>query len=250
MTPGNPSLSLTGLVVGFVIGLTGMGGGALLTPALILLLGVSPATAVSSDVVVSLIVKPFGAAVHRKAGTVHWPIVAWLAAGSVPSAFLAASLSRDAEFLTYGIGTALLVAATFLIAKARLARRAGTVEIPPVRPAVTLAIGVVGGTLVGLTSVGSGSLMMVLLLAAYPSLTASRLVGTDLTQAVPLVAAATLGHLLFGQVSIALVVPLVVGAIPGVVAGSRLSSRLPDRIVRPTLAVVLAGTGLKLLNVF
>lgn len=254
----DPGIALAGLGVGFTVGLTGMGGGALLTPIMILFFRVSPLAAVSSDLVVSLLMKPVGGVVHARRGTVHTTLVKWLVVGSVPAALLGAWLlsamgSENVEpLLRRALGIALLASAGSMILKARLARRRlDGDDLGPVvvRPALTVAIGVAGGLLVGLTSVGSGSLMIVLLLFAYPGLKPAQLVGTDLVQAVPLVGAAALGHLLWGSVSLAITASLLVGALPGVYAGARVSSRAPDRVVRPALITVLLASGLKLVQV-
>ncbi len=278
--PAVAALVGAGLVIGLVIGLTGMGGGALLTPVMVLMFGVSPAAAVSSDVVVSLLIKPFGAAVHRKAGTIHWGIVRWLTTGSIPGALAGTALAHSFlsghdGALRVAIGVTLLVAGGLMVR--RLLRRGDahrtqqdvapplmgcstedSTPIPPftartrpiiVRPLPTTAVGFVGGIFVGATSVGSGSLIMALLLGLYPMLRASHLVGTDLAQAVPLVAAAAVAHLFLGDVNTALVFPLVAGAIPGVIVGGVLSSRVAETWVRPAIATVLIGSGLKLVNV-
>lgn len=257
----DPAISFAGLLVGFVVGLTGMGGGALMTPVLVILFKIHPLAAVSSDLVASLIMKPVGAAVHMKKGKVHYGLVRWLLIGAVPTAFagawLANRLSRahDVEdALKLALGVALLVAVAALSLKSVLSySRSSKPALPDaplhVRPWATLMIGLVGGTVVGITSVGSGSLMMVLLLLLYPRLKASELVGTDLVQAVPLVGAAAFGHLLFGDVQLGLTFALIVGAIPGVYLGARLSARAPDHYIRPPLMTVLLASGLKLLGV-
>ena len=251
-------ISLAGLLVGFTVGLTGMGGGALLTPIMILFFRVSPLAAVSSDLVVSLAMKPVGGAVHARRGTVHAGLVRWLIVGSVPSALLGAFLlsqigAHNVEpLLRRALGIALLASAGSMILKARIAHRRAEGDDPGpvvVRRGTTVAIGVAGGLLVGLTSVGSGSLMIVLLLFAYPGLRPAQLVGTDLVQAVPLVAAAAVGHFFWGSVSFALTASLLVGALPGVYAGARLSAQAPDRVVRPALITVLLASGLKLVQV-
>ena len=225
--------TLAGLLVGIMVGVTGMGGGALLTPILILLFGINPGTAVSSDLLTSLVMRPIGGVVHVRRKTVEWGLVGWLALGSVPAGFSGvlilralgngAQVSHDVEL---AIAWALIVAVAALVAKTVLARRAASTDGDArplrVRPLATVAIGVVGGVMVGMTSVGSGSLMMVLLLALYPTLTTKRLVGTDLVQAVPLIAAATLGHALYGHISIGVTASLLLGSIPGVYAGARL----------------------------
>ncbi len=257
-----------GLVVGFIVGLTGMGGGALMTPMLVFFFGVNPLAAVSSDLVTSALMKPFGGAVHLRQGTVSLELVGWLVLGSVPSAFAGVLLLRALgsgsavdTVVKVALGVALVVAAFALIVKAyvtmvRWARSRPTgggpawdvLDVVP-RPLPTVLIGVVGGLVVGMTSVGSGSLMIIALLVVYPALQASQLVGTDLVQAVPLVAAAALGHLLFGDFHLAVAASLLVGSIPGVILGARASARAPGGIVRRALAIVLLGSGLKLLGV-
>jgi uncharacterized membrane protein YfcA len=230
-----------------------------MTPILVIGFGVQPLAAVSSDLVAAVVMKPIGGGIHLRRGTVHRGLVTWLTAGSVPSAFLGSWLiSRGgedaADRVSIALGVALLVAAVALVAKAvfgarQRSRPSGPVASIAVRPAATLAIGIVGGLVVGLTSVGSGSLMMVLLLVLYPSLTSKSLVGTDLVQAVPLVLAAALGHLLFGDVHFALTGSLLVGCVPGVIAGAQLSSRVSDAVIRPALVTVLSLSALKLLHV-
>jgi uncharacterized membrane protein YfcA len=255
----SPLIALAGLVVGFTVGMTGMGGGALMTPIMVLLFKVDVLAAVSSDLLVSLIMKPVGGAVHARRGTVRRDIATWLCVGSVPAAFAGVLLLKalgsghiDA-FLKRALGGALILAAGAIVTKSVLGRRRDTqpdaVVHPPLRKGATIAIGAIGGLLVGMTSVGSGSLIVVMLMFAYPALKSSELVGTDLVQAIPLVAAATLGHLLFGDVRLALTVSLLIGALPGVYAGARLSAHAPDRAVRPALFAVLLASGLKLVLV-
>jgi uncharacterized membrane protein YfcA len=254
-------MALGGLGVGAVVGLTGMGGGALMTPMLVIFFGIDPVTAVSSDLVVSLVMKPFGAGVHAKEGTVNYGLVKWLCLGSVPSAFagvlLLNAIGGDdvADTVKLYLGIALLLAAASMVVRHEINLRRGTHHAVTgaqhellVRPLPTFCIGVVGGLIVGMTSVGSGSLIIVLLLLLYPSLAAGQLVGTDLVQAVPLVGAAALGHLLFGDVSFAVAGSLMVGAVPGVLIGARISSRAPDHIIRPILVIVLIASGAKLLD--
>jgi uncharacterized membrane protein YfcA len=252
-------MALAAAGVGIVVGLTGMGGGALMTPVLVLLFGVPPLTAVSSDL---------GSVVHLRRGTVHLRLVAALCAGSVPAAFCGVLVARALgdgagvqHVIQVALGIALLIAATGLTVRAylRLLERARerdgvAAPLPQGRPTVqlrvwqTVAVGVVGGLVVGMTSVGSGSLIIIALMALYPGLRASELVGTDLVQAVPLVASAALGHVLFGDFSMELTLPLLVGSIPGVWLGARLSSSLPGGMVRRALAFVLLASALKLLG--
>lgn len=253
------TLALAGLGVGIVVGLTGMGGGALMTPILVLVFGVPPIAAVSSDLAASAVMKPFGGFVHARRGTVNWPMVRWLCAGSVPSAFLGVLLLRllgDDESVQHWIrnalGVALVLAAGGLLVKAWTARRhpepATGVQVP-VKPVPTLLVGAAGGLIVGLTSVGSGSLIIVVLLALYPKLRANDLVGTDLVQAIPLVTAAALGHAFFGDLQLDLAAAVLIGSVPGVLIGSRVSSRAPAGLIRTALVIVLLASALKLFDV-
>jgi uncharacterized membrane protein YfcA len=252
------TMALAGLGVGIIVGLTGMGGGALMTPILVLLFHVNPVAAISSDLAASAVMKPFGGAVHARRGTVNWKLVGWLCAGSVPSAFLGVLLLRllgdDASVqhtVKLALGAALLLAVGGMLLKAWTSRRNG--DGPPaeivVRPLPTLLIGIMGGLVVGLTSVGSGSLIIVALLAVHPKLRANDLVGTDLVQAIPLVTAAALGHAFFGDLHLDIAGAVVLGSIPGVLIGSRISSRAPGGLVRSALIIVLLASSLKLFDV-
>jgi uncharacterized protein len=262
-------VAAAGLLVGLTVGLTGMGGGALMTPLLVLLFKVQPLAAISSDLVAAVLMKPVGGGVHLRRGTVNLGLVRWLMVGSVPAAFAGVLVLRrlgDGAVvqarISQALGAALLLAASSIIAKALLqaqrAQRAAlgrtsgaSVAARPfrLRPLPTVLIGVVGGLVVGMTSVGSGSLMLVGLLVLYPMLRSSELVGTDLVQAIPLVASAAAGHLLFGDFQLELTASLLVGSLPGVYLGARLSSRANDAVIRPALALVLVASGLKLLRV-
>ncbi|GGL11595.1 sulfite exporter TauE/SafE family protein [Planomonospora parontospora] len=246
--------------VAIVVGLTGMGGGALMTPMMMLFFNVPPLAAVSSDLVASAVMKPVGGVVHMRRGTVNLRLVGWLCAGSVPAAFSGVLIARafgDGEqvqqTVKYALGVALLLAVAGLVAKAWLARHEGPASADlgeiSVRPIPTLLVGMVGGVVVGISSVGSGSLIIVALLALYPALRANQLVGTDLVQAVPLVASAALGHLFFGDFQLDLTTSLLIGSIPGVYLGARISSRAPGGVIRALLAVVLLASALKLLGV-
>lgn len=254
----DPTVALAGLFVGFVVGLTGMGGGALMTPILVLLFKVQPLAAVSSDIVASMIMKPVGGGVHWRRGTVNTELVRWLVLGSVPTAFLGVLLlksSGQGEALQHhvklALGLALLVVALGLIIRPLLSRgRQADESVAPllVKKLPTVLIGMAGGLVVGLTSVGSGSLMIILLLMLYPKLRLSELVGTDLVQAIPLVASAALGHAFFGDLRLALTASILIGSVPGVFLGAQLSSRAPDGVIRPALILVLLGSSLKLLG--
>ncbi|MFI0351483.1 sulfite exporter TauE/SafE family protein [Actinomadura sp. 9N407] len=267
------AMALGSFLVAIVVGLTGMGGGALMTPMLVTFFGVSPLAAVSSDLVAAAVMKPVGSAVHYRQGTINMRLVAWLCVGSVPSAFCGVLVAKalgsgqDVQHvIEIAMGIALLIAAFGLVVRGyqamrdRAARHTGAdrrtaapgspaaTDAPEitVRPIPTVLVGAVGGLVVGITSVGSGSLIIVALLALYPALKANQLVGTDLMQAVPLVMAAAIGHLLFGDFQMEVTTALLVGSIPGVYIGSRISSRAPGGLIRRLLAFVLVASALKM----
>jgi uncharacterized membrane protein YfcA len=262
-------LSAAAFGIGIVVGLTGMGGGALMTPVLVLFFDVLPLTAVSSDLVASAIMKPVASVVHLRRGTVHLGLVKWLCAGSVPAAFGGVIIARSLgggegvqSVIRTALAVALLLSAAGLMVRAymRLAEHARVRDgraapLPQgrprvvVRPLAVVMVGILGGVVVGMTSVGSGSLIIIALMALYPHLKASELVGTDLVQAVPLVASAALGHLMFGDFQPGLTTSLLVGCIPGVWVGAHLSARAPGGLVRRALAFVLLASALKLLDV-
>jgi uncharacterized membrane protein YfcA len=257
----NPFIVLGSAVVGFLVGMTGAGGGALMTPMLILLFGVTPSTAISSDLVAAVVMRPLGAFVHLRRGTVNLRLVGWMVLGSVPTAFLGTYLLHEVaganqaeKRIQQALGIALLMGTAAMILRYILDRRGGNrrasrVHAVEARPVPTVLIGMVGGLVVGFTSVGSGSLMIVLLLFVYPMLGANQLVGTDLTQAVPLTGAAAIGALLFGHVAFPVTLSVVLGSLPAVVVGSLLSSRAPDAYVRPVITFVIFASGLKYVGV-
>ena len=255
--------------VGTIVGLTGMGGGALMTPMLVLLFGVPPLAAISSDLLASAIMKPVGSMVHLRRKTVNLQLVGLLCIGSVPSAFcgvlILKSFGNSAEMqngIKYALGFALLLTAALLTIRAylRLVERAKSRDglgdaLSQDRPEVvvkivpTIILGAIGGLIVGMTSVGSGSLIIIGLMVMYKGLKASQLVGTDLVQAVPLVASAALGHALFGDLDLGVTLPLVIGSVPGAFIGAQFSARLDGGFVRRALAFVLLASALKLLGV-
>ncbi|BDZ42752.1 hypothetical protein GCM10025865_20510 [Paraoerskovia sediminicola] len=255
--------------IGIVVGLTGMGGGALMTPVLVLFFNVPPLTAVSSDLLASAVMKPVGSLVHLRRRTVNLDIVKWLCIGSIPTAFSGVLLMRalgDGEeleaMIRTALGIALLITLTGLFVRAYISLRerarlrddpasATVAPAGPIlaRPLPTILIGAIGGLIVGMTSVGSGSIIIIGLMALYPALKAGQLVGTDLVQAVPLVAAAALGHMFFGDLDLGLTIPLLIGSVPGAWIGAQLSSRVADGVVRRALAVVLLASSLKMLGV-
>jgi uncharacterized protein len=257
----DPYIVLGSAIIGFLVGMTGAGGGALMTPMLILLFGVKPSSAISSDLVAAVVMRPFGAAVHLRKGTVNRRLVGWMVLGSVPMAFLGAYIlhlmghAKTAQSnIQTALGAALLLGASAMVLRYVLDRRggqarAGIVHDVVPRPLRTIAIGMVGGIVVGMTSVGSGSLMIILLLFLYPMLGANQLVGTDLTQAVPLTLAAALGALAFGHVDFGVTTSLIIGSVPAVLIGSFVSSSAPDRYVRPAITFVVGASGLKYVGV-
>jgi uncharacterized protein len=257
----DPYIVLGSAIIGFLVGMTGAGGGALMTPMLILLFGVKPSSAISSDLVAAVVMRPFGAAVHLRKGTVNRRLVGWMVLGSVPMAFLGAYVlhlmghAKTAQHnIQTALGAALLLGAAAMVLRYALDRRrregrTGVVHDVVPRPLRTIAIGMVGGIVVGMTSVGSGSLMIILLLFLYPMLGANQLVGTDLTQAVPLTLAAALGALAFGHVDFGVTTSLIIGSVPAVLIGSMVSSSAPDRYVRPAITFVVGASGLKYVGV-
>ena len=257
----DPYIVLGSAVVGFLVGMTGAGGGALMTPMLILLFGVKPSAAISSDLVAAVVMRPVGAGVHLRKGTVHKPLVGWMVLGSVPMAFLGAYLlhvmgnAKSAQTnIETVLGAALLLGAAAMVLRYYLDSRGTTMRTGHIhdivaRPLPTLLVGMLGGIVVGMTSVGSGSLMIILLLFLYPTIGAKQLVGTDLSQAVPLTMAAALGALAFGHVQFGVTVSLIIGSVPAVLLGSLLSSSAPDRYIRPVITFVIFASGLKYVGV-
>ncbi|HET9499159.1 MAG TPA: sulfite exporter TauE/SafE family protein [Marmoricola sp.] len=247
--------------IGIVVGLTGMGGGALMTPALIFL-GINPATAVANDLVAASVNKSVGAAVHWRTGQPNLKLAGLLMVGSIPFAlaggFIVQAVGDQesrAAFLTTAIGWALMLAAASYTLRmyVQLRHVTGGNELvennPAIRTVPTLLVGAVGGLLVGITSVGSGSLIMVALLLLYPTLSALRLVGTDLVQAVPLVLAAAVGHVITEGVDWAVLIPLIIGGTPGTFLGARMASWVSQSVIRRGIVIVLSLTGLKMLGV-
>ncbi len=253
----DPYIVLGSAVVGLLVGMTGAGGGALMTPMLILLFSVKPSSAISSDLVAAVVMRPVGATVHLRRGTVHRPLVGWMVLGSVPMAFLGAYLLHEMGHAKSAqaniekvLGAALLLGAAAMVFRYLLDRRGGEARTGKIhdivaKPLPTIVIGMLGGVIVGMTSVGSGSLMIILLLFLYPTIGANQLVGTDLSQAVPLTAAAALGALAFGHVEFGVTTSLILGSVPAVLVGSILSSSAPDRYVRPVITFVIFASGLK-----
>ena len=252
-----------GFFVGVIVGLTGMGGGALMTPALIFL-GVGDAsTVVTADLTAAAIYKTGGALTHAREGSPNLKVAKWLIVGSVPFALLGPFLIHHVAgsepdsldtLLKECIGFALLFAATTyalrLYINLRRVRGGGPPADPDpkIMPLATVAVGALGGLLVGITSVGSGSVIMIALLMLYPGLSAVRLVGTDLVQAVPLVMAAAISNIALNGLDWHILIPLVIGSTPGTVLGSRIAPKVPQSFIRRGIVVVLTMSGVALLD--
>ncbi|KRE97280.1 hypothetical protein ASG76_00685 [Nocardioides sp. Soil774] len=251
-----------GFFVGIVVGLTGMGGGALMTPALLFLGVGEAATVVTADLTAAAIYKTGGAIVHKREGSPNMQLAKWLMIGSIPMALLGPHLvswfTDDIDELNHVlvicIGFALLLAAATYALRlyVNLLRvRSGdhvSDDNPAVRVVPTLLVGMLGGLLVGVTSVGSGSVIMIALLMLYPGLSAVRLVGTDLVQAVPLVMAAAISNIALHGIDWTILVPLVIGSVPGTILGSMLAPRVPQSFIRRGIVVVLTMSGVALLD--
>jgi uncharacterized membrane protein YfcA len=247
-------------MVGMLVGITGVGGGALMTPLLVLMFGVAPQTAVGTDLMYASITKMFGVAVHQKHGTVDWGVVRRLAMGSLPAAAATLAWMRFGEveqirsgFILTAVAVALSFTALGMLLEGWLHRVGRSLRVTDasyfkrLQPGATVAAGVLLGVLVTLTSIGAGALGAVMLLYLYPMrLNASRLVGTDLTHAIPLALIAGLGHLSLGNVDYGLLLNLLTGSIPGVLIGSFISTRAPLGFIRYAIAVVLGAVALKL----
>ncbi|MCP5274935.1 MAG: sulfite exporter TauE/SafE family protein [Burkholderiales bacterium] len=254
--------TLSGLVIGFIVGVTGVGGGSLMTPLLIMVFNVPPATAVGTDLLYAALTKAGGAWVHGRQKTVHWTLVGHLAMGSVPAAVITIIIlnliSVDSEFfatlITSTLGIALILTAMALLFRQQLTRlgRSHFGFLVEWRDrhilSATIMTGAILGVLVTISSVGAGALGMVVLFMLYPRLPAVTLVGSDIAHAVPLTLVAGLGHAYMGSVDYSLLVSLLVGSLPGIYLGSHVSKRLPDRFLRPVLATILILIGIKLIS--
>lgn len=257
----DPFLTLGGLFAGTVVGLTGLGGAAIVTPMLLLIFHVPPAVAVSTDVVSAAVMKPVGAAVHIKRRTPYYPVVLWLSMGSVPGVLLGTwlfSLLVEGEggdtTLRRMIGVVLLVAVVVTMLRLRLRRYTEQHGEQPLifsrgKLAIAAGVGLVVGTLVGLTSVGSGTLIAASLMLLFPAMLPSRLVGTDLVQAVPMLVVGAIAHAGLGEIDPTVLVSLLLGQIPGVFIGARISSRYNGQELRWLLLVLVGSAGLALLGV-
>lgn len=270
-------ISVAGLLVGFLVGITGMGGGSLLAPIMILFFGIPPVWAIGTDIAYSSVTKALGSIIHIRQKTVNFKVVLWLSCGSVPATLLSVGLVQYLRqhygtfingFILHALGITLLIVALLLVAKpfimqsveqhnlerqkkaaleGRILKQDSSRWEKYYRPALTILIGAIVGFLVGLTSVGSGTLIIVSIAFLFPKLGPKELVGTDIFQAFLLLAAGLVGNVLANTINWTLVMLLLLGSLPGVAIGSRVSKYIPDRFMRPILALVLAVSALKLL---
>ncbi len=250
--------SLSGFIVGMLVGLTGVGGGSLMTPILVLVFGVHAGAAVGTDLLYAAATKTVGTVVHGAGGTVDWKVVGRLAAGSVPATIVTLLFLAHAEkhaggaanhLITVVLGIALIATAISILFRGAILKFLESRGGPP-NPGrttlLTVILGAVLGVLVSISSVGAGAIGVTVLLALYPKLPVGKLVGSDIAHAVPLTLVAGLGHWLMGSVDLHLLVSLLIGSIPGIILGSLIASRVPDKVLRPILASTLALVGGKL----
>ncbi len=253
----NPLYSVSGFVIGTLVGFTGVGGGSLMTPLLVLIFGIHPATAVGTDLLYAGLTKIGGTLVHGRNGTVDWRITGRLASGSLPAAVLTLSAlysfgagkAGTSGVITSSLGIALILTALSLLFRrwflARLASRMESFSDPQIR-ALTYALGAALGVLVSISSVGAGAIGVTVLLLLYPNLPTVRIVGSDIAHAIPLTLVAGAGHWFMGSIDWPLLLSLLVGSLPGIVIGSHVAAYVPDRVLRPILAGTLAVVGFRL----
>ena len=249
--------TLAGFAVGAIVGITGVGGGSLMTPLLVLLFGIHPSVAVGTDLLYASITKAGGTVVHSLKGTVDWRVTGRLALGSIPATAitiyilsrLGASGHGTSSVISVALGIALLLTAVSLVFRRKLQAYALNRPQPAARTVAlaTVATGAVLGVLVSISSVGAGALGVAALVVLYPQLPTVRIVGSDIAHAVPLTLIAGLGHWLLGSVDLSLLGSLLLGSLPGIAVGTHISTKLPERVLRPTLAVMLVVIGGKLI---
>jgi len=250
--------TFAGFVVGTIVGMTGVGGGSLMTPLLVLLFGIHPATAVGTDLLYAAITKAGGTITHSLKGTVDWQVTGRLAAGSIPAAaitlylvsqFAPGGIGGAAKTISFALGIALVLTALALIFRRKVQdfahRHANLSERQTA--VLTVITGAILGVLVSISSVGAGALGVTALILLYPRLSTVRIVGSDIAHAVPLTAVAGMGHWMLGSVDWSLLLALLLGSLPGITLGSHLSVKVPDRVLRPLLATLLVVIGGKLI---
>jgi uncharacterized membrane protein YfcA len=249
-----PLYVLSGFIVGLVVGQTGVGGGALMTPLLVLLFGIHPATAVGTDLLYASITKTAGTLIHGLHGTVDWRITGRLAAGSIPAAVVTLAVlatvnpqhRATAHFISQMLGAVLILTAIALLLRKRILA-AGTNRLASLDERhltrLTIATGVVLGVLVSITSVGAGAIGVVALVMLYPRRSIATIVGSDIAHAVPLTLVGGIGYSLVGSVDWLMLLSLLCGSIPGIAIGSSFATRIPDTVLRTILAAVLLVVG-------
>ena len=250
--------TLSGFAVGAIVGLTGVGGGSLMTPLLVLLFGVHPATAVGTDLLYAAMTKAGGTVAHSRKGHIEWRITLRLAAGSIPAAALTVLVLSQlpkgstaiSHIISHGLGFALMLTAIAILFGRKLREYASQQEESPLRQRylgkITVLVGVILGVLVTISSVGAGALGVAALFFLYPKLSPVKIVGSDVAHAVPLTLVAGLGHWLLGGVDWSLLGALLLGSLPGIWIGSHLSAKVPEHILRRILASMLVLIGTKL----
>ena len=253
----NPLYSLSGFLVGLLVGLTGVGGGSLMTPLLVLMFGIHPSTAVGTDLLYAAATKTVGTAVHGASGTIDWGVVGRLAVGSAPATTITLLILAHAEkrgdqanhVITVVLGLAMIATAIAILFRNFILKHfrnhAGNID-PRRTTLLTVALGAVLGILVSLSSVGAGAIGMTVLLILYPDLPVGKLVGSDIAHAVPLTLIAGMGHWMMGSVDFHLLFSLLAGSVPGIVLGSLVASRVSDKVLRPVLASALVLVGSRL----
>lgn len=255
----NPALTFSGLLVGLLVGLTGVGGGSLMTPILVLLFGFKPTTAVGTDLLYAAITKSGGTWIHHRHNNIDWRITGRLALGSLPAAalslFVLSRLGLDghstSRLILSALGVALLLTAGSLIFRQRLLAFAKSHVGPSLSSrhtaGATVIVGATVGAMVALTSVGAGALGVTALVFLYPNLEMRRIVGSDIAHAVPLTLVTGIGHWWLGSVDITLLINLLLGSLPGIMLGSHFAVRVPEHRLRSLLAAVLMLVGGKLI---
>jgi len=253
--------TVAGFAVGAIVGLTGVGGGSLMTPLLVLLFGIHPSVAVGTDLLYAAITKTGGTIAHNLKGTIDWQVTRRLAAGSLPAAglplilvgrFAPGGIDGAAGLIKVALGVALLLTAVALIFRRQIQAyalaRFGATPNPARTARLTVLTGAVLGVLVSISSVGAGALGVTALFFLYPTMPALRIVGSDIAHAVPLTLVAGIGHWMLGSVDWFLLGSLIVGSLPGIWLGSHISTKVPDRVLRPILATMLVLAGAKLIG--
>ncbi len=250
--------AVSGLLVGLLVGMTGVGGGSLMTPLLMLVFGMHPSTAVGTDLLFASVTKTVGTTIHSAGKTVDWQIVACLATGSVPATILTLLVIAHAgvnskhvtDAISWTLGVVLVISAVSLLFKDWIIARASN-RYPSLRlhsPVwMTVLVGLVLGVLVSLTSVGAGALGTIALLLLYPKLPIVKIVGSDIAHAVPLTLLAGLGHWYLGTINFLILESLLAGSVPGIILGSLFARRAPDRVMKVILGAILAVVGVKML---